>query len=83
MEAGQIAEFDGPLELFDRPDSIFRSMCDAAKLTREAIVRIRAGEDATTFVEDDAEEVVVIRQDEEPAVGFEMPQVTAEEKRED
>jgi hypothetical protein len=45
MEAGQIAEFDSPLALFDRPDSIFRSMCDAAKLSRDAIVRIRAGED--------------------------------------
>ena len=44
MDAGQIAEFDHPLVLFDRPDSIFRSMCDAAKLSREAILRIRAGE---------------------------------------
>jgi ATP-binding cassette subfamily C (CFTR/MRP) protein 1 len=44
MDSGQIAEFDNPLILFDRPDSIFRSMCDSAKLTREAIVRIRAGE---------------------------------------
>ena len=47
MDAGQIAEFDSPLALFDRPDSIFRSMCDAAKLSRDAIVRIRAGEDVT------------------------------------
>ena len=45
MEAGQIAEFDSPLALFDRPDSIFRSMCDAAKLSRDAVVRIRARED--------------------------------------
>ncbi|KAH8086808.1 multidrug resistance-associated ABC transporter [Filobasidium floriforme] len=46
MDAGRIAEFAHPLELFDRPNSIFRSMCDAAKLTREAIIRIRAGENA-------------------------------------
>lgn len=44
MDAGQVAEYDTPLALFDRPDSIFRSMCDAAKLTRAGIERIRAGE---------------------------------------
>jgi len=27
MDAGRIAEFDTPLNLFDRPDSIFRSLC--------------------------------------------------------
>ncbi|KAK0542683.1 hypothetical protein OC845_006498 [Tilletia horrida] len=42
MDKGQVAEFDAPLTLFDRTDSIFRSMCDAAKLTREDIVTIRA-----------------------------------------
>jgi hypothetical protein len=52
MDAGQIAEFDHPLALFDRPDSIFRSMCDAAKLSREAIVRIRAGENARKVEEE-------------------------------
>jgi ATP-binding cassette subfamily C (CFTR/MRP) protein 1 len=44
MDAGQIKEFDNPLSLFDNPNTIFRSMCDAAKPSREAIVRIRAGE---------------------------------------
>jgi hypothetical protein len=52
MEAGQIAEFDSPLVLFDRPDSIFRSMCDAAKLSRDAIVRIRAGEEVALVDEE-------------------------------
>lgn len=28
MDAGQIAEFDTPLNLFDRPGSIFRSLCE-------------------------------------------------------
>ncbi|KAL9932849.1 hypothetical protein V8E36_008104 [Tilletia maclaganii] len=42
MDKGEVAEFDAPLTLFDRPDSIFRSMCDAAKITRDDIVAIRA-----------------------------------------
>ena len=28
LDAGQIAEFDTPLALFDRQDSIFRSLCN-------------------------------------------------------
>jgi ATP-binding cassette subfamily C (CFTR/MRP) protein 1 len=44
MDAGQIKEFDSPLSLFDNPNSTFRSMCEAAKLSREAILRIRAGD---------------------------------------
>lgn len=52
MDAGEIAEFDHPLALFDKPDSIFRSMCDAAKLSREAILRIRAGENINTVEEE-------------------------------
>ncbi|KAM0755919.1 ATP-dependent bile acid permease [Meredithblackwellia eburnea MCA 4105] len=43
MDAGQVAEFDEPLVLFDKEDSIFRGMCDKAKLSREDIVRIRRG----------------------------------------
>jgi ABC-type multidrug transport system fused ATPase/permease subunit len=42
MDQGQVAEFDTPLALFDRPDSIFRAMCDKASLSREDIVRIRS-----------------------------------------
>lgn len=43
MDAGQVAEFDTPLNLFDRPGgSIFRSMCDTASLTRDDIIRIRS-----------------------------------------
>jgi ATP-binding cassette subfamily C (CFTR/MRP) protein 1 len=44
MDAGQIKEFDSPLSLFDNPKSTFRSMCEAASLSREAILRIRAGD---------------------------------------
>ncbi|CED82131.1 multidrug resistance-associated abc transporter [Phaffia rhodozyma] len=43
MDQGQVAEFDAPLTLFDRTDSIFRGMCDKAHLSREDIVRIRRG----------------------------------------
>lgn len=45
MDAGVIAELDTPLALYDKEDSIFRGMCDAASLTREQIVKIRAGEE--------------------------------------
>jgi len=40
-----IAELDTPLVLFDRENSIFRGMCDAAGLTRAMIVRLREGMD--------------------------------------
>ena len=43
MDRGEVAEFDTPLNLFDNEESIFRSLCDEASLTREDIVRIRAG----------------------------------------
>ncbi|KAL5489922.1 hypothetical protein ACEPAI_4754 [Sanghuangporus weigelae] len=43
MDAGMVAEFDTPLALFDKEDSIFRSLCDEAGLTKEDIVRIRSG----------------------------------------
>lgn len=33
MESGQVAEFDGIPELFAQKDSIFRSLCDASKIT--------------------------------------------------
>ncbi|CDZ96790.1 Multidrug resistance-associated protein/mitoxantrone resistance protein, ABC superfamily [Phaffia rhodozyma] len=41
MDAGKVAEFASPIELFDRENSIFRSMCDQAQLTRSDILRIR------------------------------------------
>lgn len=41
MDAGRVAEFDTPLNLFDTKDSIFRSLCDEASLSRQDIVRIR------------------------------------------
>ena len=43
MDTGHVAEFDTPLALFDREDSIFRSLCDEAGLTRADILRIREG----------------------------------------
>ena len=42
MDGGKVAEFDTVLNLFDRADSIFRSLCDEANLQRTDIVRIRA-----------------------------------------
>ncbi|KAI5122830.1 hypothetical protein M0805_003125 [Coniferiporia weirii] len=41
MDSGVVAEFDTPLNLFDKEDSIFRSLCDEAGLTRLDILRIR------------------------------------------
>ncbi|KDQ12182.1 hypothetical protein BOTBODRAFT_34790 [Botryobasidium botryosum FD-172 SS1] len=46
MDAGRMAEFDTPLALFDREDSIFRTMCNKASLTREDIIKIRAEAEA-------------------------------------
>ncbi|KAK1229440.1 hypothetical protein PQX77_007488 [Marasmius sp. AFHP31] len=42
MDAGKVAEFDTVLNLFDKQDSIFRSLCDEANLGRADILRIRA-----------------------------------------
>lgn len=42
MDEGRVAEFDTVLNLFDREDSIFRSLCDEARLTRADIIRIRS-----------------------------------------
>ncbi|KAJ7123626.1 multidrug resistance-associated ABC transporter [Mycena epipterygia] len=42
MDQGQVAEYDTVLNLFDKDDSIFRSLCNEANLTRADILRIRA-----------------------------------------
>lgn len=42
MDAGRVAEFDTPLNLFDKEDSIFRSLCNQAGLSRQDILRIRS-----------------------------------------
>ncbi|KAL0958936.1 hypothetical protein HGRIS_014252 [Hohenbuehelia grisea] len=42
MDNGQVAEFDTVLNLFDKDDSIFRSLCNEASLSRHDILRIRA-----------------------------------------
>ncbi|KAG2004853.1 ATP-binding cassette transporter [Coprinopsis cinerea AmutBmut pab1-1] len=41
MDDGRVAEFDTVLNLFDKEDSIFRSLCDEANLSRADILRIR------------------------------------------
>ncbi|KIM43822.1 hypothetical protein M413DRAFT_434825 [Hebeloma cylindrosporum] len=41
LSEGKIAEFDTVLNLFDKADSIFRSLCDEANLQRADIVKIR------------------------------------------
>lgn len=41
MDQGYVAEYDSVLNLFDKKDSIFRSLCDEANLTRVDIMRIR------------------------------------------
>lgn len=51
MDAGQVAEFDTVLNLFDKDGSIFRSLCDDAGLSRQDILRIR--EDAAFVVDHD------------------------------
>ncbi|KAF9473172.1 P-loop containing nucleoside triphosphate hydrolase protein [Pholiota conissans] len=42
MDDGKVAEFDSVLTLFDRPDSLFRSLCNEAQLTRADITKLRA-----------------------------------------
>ena len=41
MDHGLVAEMDTPLNLFDKFDSIFRSLCDEAGLSRQDTERIR------------------------------------------
>lgn len=45
MDGGRVAEFDTVLNLFDKADSIFRSLCDEANLQRVDIMKIRAEHD--------------------------------------
>jgi ATP-binding cassette subfamily C (CFTR/MRP) protein 1 len=45
MDGGKVAEFDTVLNLFDKGDSIFRSLCDEANLSRVDILKIRAQND--------------------------------------
>ena len=42
MDQGKVAEFDTPLNLYDKEGSIFRSLCNEANLSRQDIVRIRS-----------------------------------------
>jgi hypothetical protein len=41
MDSGKVAEFDTVFNLYDKEDSIFRSLCDEAGLSRPDIERIR------------------------------------------
>ena len=42
MDDGKVAEFDTVLNLFDKTDSIFRSLCDEASLERTDLLRLQA-----------------------------------------
>ncbi|KAJ7039618.1 ABC protein [Mycena alexandri] len=42
LEAGKIAEFDTPLMLFNRPDSIFRVLCEKSNISLSDILRSEA-----------------------------------------
>ena len=42
MDDGKVAEFDTVLNLFDKTDSIFRSLCDEASLERGDLLRLQA-----------------------------------------
>ncbi|KAF7343004.1 Oligomycin resistance ATP-dependent permease YOR1 [Mycena venus] len=60
MDAGKVVEFDTVLNLFDRSDSIFRSLCEQANLSRADILRIRAeNADAVPSVETLMEQMTV------------------------
>ena len=39
FDKGELAEYASPLELYDREDGIFRSMCERSSITRDEIVR--------------------------------------------
>ncbi|ODO07994.1 hypothetical protein I350_03577 [Cryptococcus amylolentus CBS 6273] len=42
MDAGAMAEFDSPLQLYDRSVSIFRKLCDKGGLARTDLVELRS-----------------------------------------
>ncbi|KAF9466027.1 multidrug resistance-associated ABC transporter [Collybia nuda] len=46
MDAGEVVEFDTVFNLFDIEGSIFRSLCNDAKLSREEIAKIRENKGA-------------------------------------
>lgn len=50
MDQGEVAEFDAVLNLYDREDSIFQSLCNEANLHRADILQIRA-ENAVEYLE--------------------------------
>ncbi len=41
MDAGKVIEFDTVMNLFDKEESIFRSLCNEANLQRSDVERIR------------------------------------------
>ncbi|KAJ5287805.1 hypothetical protein N7478_003491 [Penicillium angulare] len=38
MDQGQIAEMDSPIALYDKPDGIFRAMCERSSISRQDIL---------------------------------------------
>ncbi|KAH9919495.1 multidrug resistance-associated ABC transporter [Epithele typhae] len=87
MDAGKVVEYDSPLALFDRPDSVFRSLCNEANLSRQDVLRIRAsvqagGRGALSLVPSALPSAVPsavpsIHEKAEPAVGATEPPPTA------
>ncbi|WWC92929.1 uncharacterized protein L201_007892 [Kwoniella dendrophila CBS 6074] len=43
IDEGQMAEFDEPLKLFDRPDSIFKNLCMKKNISKSELLRISKG----------------------------------------
>ena len=60
MDQGRVAEFDTVLNLFDREDSIFRSLCDEANLQRADILRIEASMRSSLVLESVYYYIIVI-----------------------
>ena len=46
LDAGQIAEFDTPANLFNTPGGIFRSMCDRSSISLSDIKQAEKAKEA-------------------------------------
>lgn len=47
LDAGEVAEFDDPITLFNKPDGAFRSMCDRSGITLDDVLREQAEREET------------------------------------
>ena len=41
FDKGKVMEYASPLELYERPDGIFRDMCLKASITREEMIKAK------------------------------------------